>query len=331
MKRTRIAIIGAGNHARQQHYPPLAQLPDVELCAACDLVQDKLDVVDREFSVPRCYTDCMEMIRRERPDGVVIVTPPALTRNLAVACIEAGQHVMIEKPPGCDSLEAQEILDAATAHGRKVMVSMNRRFMPAIGRLLSLAEERGGVTSCSATYNKSGFTGTRQYPAELTVVDAIHLVDLLCCVGGRVEQVHALSAKRDAEYANSCSAVMQFANGCFATLNNHQCVGGRVQRFEVHALGMSAYLDVADPAAPKCDLFLAGEPAELHCDVPDPPSGVLLDNWCETAHFARWLRGEEAARSELAAVIESVRAAEAIAAGYCGPMAEFEPTSAPGT
>ena len=73
MRIKRIAIIGAGSHARDQHYPALRSIEEINLCAACDLVPKKLEEVRRLYDIPAGYTDYRQMIEKEAPDGVVIV------------------------------------------------------------------------------------------------------------------------------------------------------------------------------------------------------------------------------------------------------------------
>lgn len=323
MKIKRIAIIGAGGHARAQHYPALHYIDEIHLCAACDLIPQKLEEVRRLYDIPACYTDYREMIQKEAPDGVVIVMPPMEMVDVALGCLDMGAHIMIEKPPGCNSRDAQRILDRAMQRNCKVMVSLNRRFMPLVRRLKEMAIKRG-LVHCSATYNKSGFfTGKWSWPSALPVCDSIHLIDLMRFIGGEVAEVYAASAKIDADYTNSHSAFVMFECGAMGSINTHHCVGARVHLFEIHAKNMSAYLNVGDTHQPSCELWLDGQHAEPpNYPVALPPS-VGIDNYYETRHFARYVAGEEEGEATLADTITSVRLAEAIVAGYRGDFRRF--------
>ncbi|MBM4047264.1 MAG: Gfo/Idh/MocA family oxidoreductase [Planctomycetes bacterium] len=319
----RIAIIGAGSHAREQHYPALRNIDEIRLCAACDLIPKKLEEVQKLYDVPAVYTDYRQMIQTEAPDGVVLVLRPMELVDVALGCLDLGAHVMIEKPPGCASADAQRILDRAEQKGRKVMVSLNRRFMPAIRKVRELARERK-LVHCSSTYNKDGFFGRRwTWPSALPVCDSIHLIDLMRFVGGEVAEVHASSAKREAEFTNSHSALLVYESGAMGSLNTHHCVGARVQRFEVHAHQMSAYMDVGNTRAPSCELWLDGKRAELPVPAEALPPKVGQDNYFETRHFARFVAGEEEGESTLADAIKSVRLAEAVVAGFRGCLRDF--------
>jgi len=323
MRKKRIAIIGAGGHAKGQHYPSLAYADEIELCAACDLAPEKLEEVRKPYDIPAVYTDYREMIDKERPEGIVVVMTPMDLTGVVLGCLEMGQHVMIEKPPGCNSGEAQQMLDLAQQNDCKIMVSMNRRFMPLVRKIKEMAQERG-LVYCSATYNKAGFfTGKWNWPASLPVADAIHLIDLTRFVCGEVTEVHAATAKRDAEYTNSCCGTVVFESGAWASINNHQCVGARVHRFEVHTLNLSAYMDVGATAAPSCELWLDNEKAVTPDCAVEVPDGVGSDNYFETLHFARWVAGEEEGEAALSDVIKSVKLAEALESGYRGRMEDF--------
>jgi len=323
--RKRIAIIGAGSHARDQHYPALCFIDEIELCAACDLFREKLEGVRKSYDIPETYTDYREMIEKEQPDGVVVVMPTVQLVEVALGCLDMGVHLMIEKPPGRNSTQARQMLDAAAAKDRKVMVSLNRRFIPLIRELKTTALERG-LVSCSATYNKDGFVKDRwNRPASLPVADAIHNIDLMRFIAGDVTDIFGFSDRRDANFTNAHCACTRHASGAMGVISTHHCVGARVHHFEIHAMGMSAYLDVGDTHAPACSLWLDGKQAPPPPTVAvDLPANVGLDNYCETLHFARWIAGEVEGESNLADAVESVRLAEAVAGGHQGRMSEFE-------
>lgn len=320
----RIAVIGAGRHATKFHYPALSALEEAELCAACDIDQERLDQVTDTFGISAGYTDFRQMISKEKPDGVVIVMLPIPMVDIALACIEMGQNVLIEKPPGSTSADAQQMLDAAHAQGCKAMVSMDRRFIPLVNQIRSMTAERGGALHCAATYNKAGFTGNAwTWPSYLTVADGIHMIDLMVYLCGDVKEVYAVSQRYDAEFVNTCSALVAFESGAMGSANNHQCVGGRVQKLEVHAPGLSAYLDLATFNAATGELWLDNRKAELPESEEHIPEGVVEGAYLEARHFARWIAGEEEALADLSDVVRSVRLCEAMAAGYQGPMNAF--------
>ncbi|MBT3375762.1 MAG: Gfo/Idh/MocA family oxidoreductase [Lentisphaerae bacterium] len=334
MAKTRLAIIGAGGHAKAGHYrdPGLRHCPEeIELCAACDLDRDKLAAVADEFGVPAVYTDFREMIAEAKPDGIVIVLPPTLVAEMARACLELGQHVIVEKPPGCNLTEAQSILDTAVACERKVAVSVDRRFFP-VTQLLKRKLVPSKINHLNMSYNKAFFSWGA--PTNLFTADAIHLIDLFLYLGGPVDEVHAYASRRGEGLLRSFSGVLKLAAGGVGTFNCHNSMPpgrhGRRQLFDVTSDGLSAYLDLGPTMGGSAyggngtiidgtdELPVEEYFAEI-AGEPHPAAGS------EMLDFARWIRGEKAPIAPLEEVIETVRLTEAVAAGYCGKLSEFEP------
>jgi len=334
MPKTRLAIIGAGNHATTSHYadPGLVHCPEeVELCAACDLDTEKLAAVKKKFGIAATYVDYREMIRKEQPDGTAIVLPPTLLADIARDCLELGQHVIVEKPPGCNLREAQAILATGQALGRKVMVSLDRRFFPVI-QLLKKKLVLDKINHFSMSYNK-GFFGWGA-PTNLFTADAIHLIDLVLYLGGPAEEVHAYASRRGEQLLRSFSGALKLKHGGFATFNCHNSMPsgrhGRRQLFEVTSDGFSAYLDLSPT--------MQGSPYGANGVIIDGTEELSVEQYfaeragepcpeasSEMLDFVRWIRGESEPIAALDQIIESVKLSEAIAAGYQGKLSDFEP------
>src|SRR5690348_15691205 len=96
--KARVAVIGAGWWSTYTHIPGLQANPSAELVAVCDTDAGKLQAAAAAYHLEHTYADFQQMLVRERPDGVVIATPHATHYRIAKACLEAGAHVMLEKP-----------------------------------------------------------------------------------------------------------------------------------------------------------------------------------------------------------------------------------------
>ncbi len=105
----RIGIIGAGWIAAE-HVATLQQLDGVNVVAVCDLDLVRASKLARDATV---YTDWRELISRETPDAVFVCTPPLSHREVAVAALEQGIHVYLEKPIARGLEDARAIVDAA--------------------------------------------------------------------------------------------------------------------------------------------------------------------------------------------------------------------------
>ncbi len=131
----KVSIVGTGFIATHKHLPAWRRLAkQAQVVALCDLDRARGEAVARQFGVPRVYTDVEEMLARERPDIVDICTPPKTHMPLAVQALEAGSHVLIEKPMAVTVEECDRIIQAAQATGRKVCVVHSDLFYPAFMR-----------------------------------------------------------------------------------------------------------------------------------------------------------------------------------------------------
>ena len=112
----KVAIIGCGGIANGKHMPSLKRLPDVEMVAFCDLIEERAVKAKEEFGTAdaRVYIDYKALLASEpEVDAVHVCTPNRSHCEITVAALEAGKHVMCEKPMAKTAADAQKMLDAA--------------------------------------------------------------------------------------------------------------------------------------------------------------------------------------------------------------------------
>jgi predicted dehydrogenase len=141
-KKTRIAVVGAGNVAQIAHLPAYRNHSDVEVTALVDEDPVKLRQVARQFGVKHVYEEMTDMLKREDIDGVDICTPNYLHAPMAIAALRSGRHVLCEKPLARNASEAQKMVDAAKKAKKILMVAMNNRFRRDV-EILQKFVERG--------------------------------------------------------------------------------------------------------------------------------------------------------------------------------------------
>jgi predicted dehydrogenase len=124
----RIGIIGVGFGA--QVYVPGLQSEGWEVAALCSRTRDKAAKVAGIFGIRDVHTDPMELIQRDDLAAIAITTPPGSHRELSIAALGAGKHVLCEKPFALDAREATAMRDAAEASGRTAMVGHEFRHTP---------------------------------------------------------------------------------------------------------------------------------------------------------------------------------------------------------
>ncbi len=106
------ALVGAGQIARQ-HLGCLRQLPGVEIAAVCDLSSATAEAAAARFGAKSWFTDHAKMLREVKPDVVHITTPPTTHFRIAMECLDAGAHVIVEKPVTASFAELDTLLARA--------------------------------------------------------------------------------------------------------------------------------------------------------------------------------------------------------------------------
>ncbi len=102
MNKLKLAIIGLGNIA-SKHLPVLAQFDDVELVVFCDTNEERLHSVAAQYSVKQTFVDCKRILAEVEVDAVFSLVNVLNTFSVVTACLEAGRHTFLEKPPGISS------------------------------------------------------------------------------------------------------------------------------------------------------------------------------------------------------------------------------------
>ncbi len=128
-KKLRYGLIGCGGCGVGKHLASYAKYPhDVELAAVYDPDAKRARDAAEKFKVPKVYGTCEELLADKTIDLVSVATPTGTHAPISVAALKAGKHVHVEKPIAIDADEAQRMVDARNASGKKLMVGLNNRF-----------------------------------------------------------------------------------------------------------------------------------------------------------------------------------------------------------
>jgi len=125
-----VAVIGVGSMGRN-HARVLTEIDEVNLIAVADSNPVAAERVARAYRVP-AYPDYRELLERERPEMVVVAVPTAAHLEVSLAVIEAGCHLLLEKPIAAQVVEGEQIIAAARRRGVKLTVGHIERFNPAV-------------------------------------------------------------------------------------------------------------------------------------------------------------------------------------------------------
>jgi len=109
----RVGVLGAGAWARGAHLPGYRRDPRCKVVAIADVEIDRARDAAREFDIPFATADPREVVGRDDIDAIDVCTPSATHFELAWAALEAGKHVLCEKPMALDAYEAAQMVAAA--------------------------------------------------------------------------------------------------------------------------------------------------------------------------------------------------------------------------
>ncbi|AWB45134.1 oxidoreductase [Paenibacillus sp. CAA11] len=129
-RRLKAAIIGCGGIANGKHLPSLSKQPQVDLIAFCDIVEERASKAAEEYGAEgaKVYTDYRKLLQEVDADIVHVCTPNDSHAEITVASLEAGSHVMCEKPMAKTADQARQMLEAAKRTGKKLTIAYQNRF-----------------------------------------------------------------------------------------------------------------------------------------------------------------------------------------------------------
>ena len=229
--KVRVGVVGVG-HRGIQIARSAAALDDVTVAALADLDEGRLNDAAREFGVDKTFTLLSQMLESVDLDAVLVLTPDLAHRDQTIAALEAGKHVLVEKPPAYTVEDTQAMADASDRAGRHLMVAWNRTF-----GLLRAKEVFGqdGPEVVMADYVRPG-------PTYLSLI-RIHIVNPLHFMCGLPAEVVAHGEMHDETQEGNVVASLRFKRGALGQMTASHGIGGRSERFTAFGGGWSVFID----------------------------------------------------------------------------------------
>ena len=244
-------MVGCGNAGATLHLPALAGMPSAQVVGAADVDEARRAKVAAQFGVP-VFPSLDAMLTAARPEVVIIGTPPDSHAEFCLQAIAAGADVICEKPFVSTLDEADRLIAAANAAGRRIALNHPFREMPIFRAVHdAVARERGGVVFAQAWQNMDlppwKEPGWRGQMATRTLYEAgIHLVDYLMALFG--EKPVAVTASvsscgvREEESDAVALVTLEFSRSRLASVVQNRFCKGETQFFEVRAeTGAASY------------------------------------------------------------------------------------------
>lgn len=142
-KKLKVAVIGCGGIANGKHLPSLSKQEPVELVAFCDIITEKAEQAAEKYGTPdaKVYEDYRELLKDGSIDVVHVCTPNDSHAAITIAALEAGKHVMCEKPIAKTAADARRMVETAKRTGKKLTVGYNNRYRPDSQHLKKVTED----------------------------------------------------------------------------------------------------------------------------------------------------------------------------------------------
>ncbi|WP_018963728.1 Gfo/Idh/MocA family protein [Coprothermobacter platensis] len=142
----RVGIIGCGGIAFAKHMPFLSQTDGVEIAGFYNPTEEKARRAKKEFGSKdaKIYKSWQELLEDPSIDVVHVLTPNKFHAEMSIAALEAGKHVMCEKPMATNVADAKRMIEAAKISGKKLTIAFQNRFRPE-NMMLKNIVERGDL------------------------------------------------------------------------------------------------------------------------------------------------------------------------------------------
>ena len=229
------ALIGCGRIS--PNHVMAAKNNDLDIVAVCDIVrenaEDKILKFDLDANKVRVYEDYHELLEKEKPELVAIATESGKHAAIAIDCINAGCHVIIEKPIALSIADADAIIKAGKEKGVLVCANHQNRFNKSIQEIRKAIEKNrfGKLLYGTAHirwarnheyYDRASWRGTWEQDGGALMNQCIHDIDLLrWMMGDEIDTVYGMTDRLIHPYIEAEDlglAVIKFKNGSYGTI-----------------------------------------------------------------------------------------------------------------
>lgn len=222
-----VAIIGCGRATSTLHLPALQRLLEVEVVALADINHDVLNLVSDQFGIQRRAVDYRSILEDPSIEAVAVCVPAQFHTPIALAALEAGKHLFIEKPLALKLDECDQLIAKAKSTNKKVLVGFNLRHHRLIQKSQKIIRE-GVLGKLEAV--RSNWTSAIRYHRQLPqwrlqresgggvlFEIAVHHFDLWrCLLQSEIDEIFVLS--RSEEWQDETAVITaRMANGVFVT------------------------------------------------------------------------------------------------------------------
>ena len=271
MSKLKVGVIGVGGIS-EMHIGGYKANPNVEIVAFCDINEERLKEKGEKHGVTHLYTDVNEMVKNEQLDAVSVCTWNCAHAKCTIAALNAGMHVLCEKPMAMNAQEAEEMMAAAEKSGKLLMVGFVRRYGNDMDVLQDFIRSGyfGELYYAKANYirrhgNPGGWFGDKSRSGGGPLIDlGVHVIDFVRYALGNPKPVsvygatfHKLGNRPNTKMAEGYSsadkntddvcdvedmapALIRFDNGAVLNLETSFCLNVDDNRGTIELFGEKA-------------------------------------------------------------------------------------------
>ena len=245
-KQARVGIVGAGNIASFVHLPSLAEIEEANLVAICDLRPERAKDMAAKYNIPHVYWNLYEMLEKEELDCAFVLVEPDRLFRAASDCMNAGLHVIMEKPAGTSAHQTNALARISEEKGVICAVAMNRRHIPLVQEVKRIMDELTPITEVDGSFLKCTDLSKDWRYMSAYDCDGIHALDLVrYLAGSEVKKCATVTGRfSGSPVDNAWASVMQFENGVTGTMRSNYQAGARIHQFEMHGPKASAFINI---------------------------------------------------------------------------------------
>ena len=247
----KICVIGCGNMSKGGHGPAFKKYyedyQDVCLAACCDLNEEAAKSYMEKFGFEKYYTDYNEMLEKEKPDVVSLIVPVHLTKSMSIDIMKKGFNIILEKPPGKDIDEINEMIKQAEASKVNVRVSFNRRYAPLLMKLKELIKETG-EDIYNITYQMYRH---RRFDKDFSTT-AIHAIDAVKYIAESDYKKVDITYQQCPEKGENVKNIYldcKFENNVHANIDLVPIGGDRFERVSVNTFNHTFFMNIPVPGS----------------------------------------------------------------------------------
>jgi len=225
------AVVGIGK-VTDLHAAALSKLPESQFTAVCSSNREKAGTFAGKYKI-KAYTDVAEMVRKEKIDVVTICTPHPFHRAPAIQAIEAGAHVLVEKPFASSLEDCDAVLAASKQYGKQTGVICQRRWYKPVRRVKEAIDSGKIGKPVFGTVNILGWRDEKYYNSDpwrgswkgegggVLVNQAPHQLDLLQWFMGEIDELYGIWSNLNHPYIeveDTANAIIRFKNGAVGNI-----------------------------------------------------------------------------------------------------------------